>query len=465
MTDPTTATTARNYWEHTVRDDATALDEGALRGPVSADVVVVGAGFTGLWAAIHLSELDPSSRIVIIEQAEVGHGASGRNGGFCSGDVTHGFANSLKHFPKEARELHDIGRDNLRRIVDFIRENNIDCDLQVEGTTQLATSEFEAKELRDFSRQLADYGVAHTVAEPDDLNEVIRSSRWRAGITQGTEAAVMLNPLKLARGLARVARSRGVQIFRDTPALALRETADGVQIDTPVGHVDARQVIVATSAYSGWLPSLRKWFVPVYDYLMVSEPVDPKRLDAVGWRSLGGFIEASNQFHYFRRLPDNRLLWGGYDAVYYKGKVGSRFDHRPEIFEGLRARFADTFPELADVDFPFQWGGAIDTTTRFTVTFGHLPRRRGVFVLGYTGHGVGATHWAAEIAARSLVDPGNEQLKLRMVRSRPIPFPPEPLRSIGIRVMQHELAKADRRGGRRGPILKLLDAMKIGFDS
>ena len=206
--------------------------------------------------------------------------------------------------------------------------------------------------------------------------------------------------------------------------------------------------------------------MPVYDYALVSEPLDDVQREAIGWRGREGMSDANNQFHYFRLTADDRILWGGYDAIYYRDNgVGSRYDQRPETFDKLLAHFRRAFPQLADLRFPYRWGGAIDTTSRFTVTFGQSLGGRLTYALGYTGLGVGASRWAGGVVRDFILRPDSDLLKLRFVRSLPFPFPPEPLRSLAVNAVRHELDRADRNEGRRGLLLRTLDAIGIGFDS
>jgi glycine/D-amino acid oxidase-like deaminating enzyme len=176
--------------------------------------------------------------------------------------------------------------------------------------------------------------------------------------------------------------------------------------------------------------------------------------------------DANNQFHYFRLTADDRILWGGYDAVYHAGNgVGPRYDRRPETFERLAAQFVRAFPQLAGLGFPYRWGGAIDTTSTFMVTFGQTMGGRVTHALGYTGLGVGASRWAAGVVRDLILRPDSELLELEFVRSTPFPFPPEPIRSVAVNLVRGALDRADRNEGRRGLLLRALDAVGIGFDS
>jgi glycine/D-amino acid oxidase-like deaminating enzyme len=451
------------YWATTGWDEPAP----ALRGAARADVAIVGGGFTGLWAAIHLADADPSLRIVVLEMETVGFGASGRNGGFCSYSLTHGLANGISHYPDEIEVLEREGLANLADLVAFVRSEGIDCELEETGTIDLADRPGQVEEFRSFIDEAAAFGHRLELLEGDRLQSAVRSPLWLAGLRDGPERTVLVNPAKLAWGLKAAASRRGVVIHERTRVTGLVRRAGGVRVRTSGGGtVDAANVIVATSAYSAWLRRLGRLFVPVYDYALVSEPLSPEQREAIGWRGREGLGDANNRFHYFRQTADDRILWGGFDAIYYPGSdVGPRYDRRPATFEVLEANFRRAFPALAELRFPYRWGGAIDTTSRFTVTFGSTMGDRVHYALGYTGLGVGAARWAGLVLRDRIIDPDAERLDLRFVRSSPFPFPPEPLRTLAVSAVQHELARADERDGRRGLLLRTLDALGMGFDS
>jgi glycine/D-amino acid oxidase-like deaminating enzyme len=438
-----------------------------LRGATVADVAIVGAGFTGLWTAIALTDTDPSLRVVVVEQETVGFGASGRNGGFCQASLTHGLANGLRHFPDEIDVLEREGIANLRELVAFTREHGIECDLEETGGLAVADQAHQVEEFRAAVDEAAEHGEELVFLDRAAVQAKVHSPIWQAGLYQPPGRDVILDPAKLVRGLARVAVERGVAIHEGSRVGAVERRAGGVRLTTESGAtIDAGHVVVATSAYSGWLRRLESHFVPVYDYVLVTDPLTPEQRASIGWAGREGMSDANNQFHYFRLTADDRILWGGYDAIYYRNNgVGPAFDRRPATFEKLEAHFRRAFPQLAGVRFPYRWGGAIDTTSRFTVTFGQALGGRMTYAIGYTGLGVGASRWAAGVVRDFILRPDSDLLRLRFVRSRPIPFPPEPLRSVAVNLVRHELDRADRNEGRRGLVLRALDALGIGFDS
>jgi len=450
------------YWLTTGHDEPCP----PLTDDVRVDIVIVGGGFTGLWTAIALTDTDPRLRVALLEMERVAFGASGRNGGFCSASLTHGLANGIRHFPDEIDVLEREGLTNLRELLAFTRRHAIDCDLEETGVLDVADQPHQVDEFRAWADETRAYGEINEFLDTDAIRAEVHSPIWYAGLRRRGRD-VMLNPAKLAWGLKRVALERGVAIHEQTRVTGVERRAGGVRVATASGAtLDAGHVVVATSAYSGWLRRLRRSFVPVYDYALVSEPLTDEQRASIGWRGREGMSDANNQFHYFRLTADDRILWGGYDAVYHLGSaVSPALDTRPATFDKLERHFFRAFPQLAGLGFPFRWGGAIDTTSRFTVTFGQTLGGRLTYALGYTGLGVGASRWAAGVVRDFILRPDSELLGLRLVTSAPFPFPPEPLRYGAVQLVRRELDRADQNEGRRGLLLRTLDAVGIGFDS
>src|SRR3954451_19462117 len=438
-----------------------------LAGRHRADIAVIGAGFTGLWTAIELLARDPSLSVVVLETDRVGSGASGRNGGFCAASLTHGLANGLLHFPDEIEELEREGLRNLAELVAFVGDEGIECELEATGTLDVATQPHEVDALHEYVGLAARHGVPLRFLSGDEVRYEVHSPRFLAGVRSGADRCVLLNPAKLAWGLAGSIERRGGRIHEGSRVTGLARRAGGVTVRVAGGAlVEASQVVVATSAYSGWLPRLVPLFVPVYDYVLVPEPLSAEQRESIGWRGREGMSDAGYQFHYFRLTADDRILWGGYDAIYHPGnRVGPEHDDRPVTFERLAAQFRTTFPQLDSVAFTHRWGGAIDTTTRFHVTFGDALGGRVHYALGYTGLGVGASRWAAGILGDRLLDPASPRLRMRFVRSRPFPIPPEPARTPAVELMRRAVIDADEHEGEPGLFLRAMEALGIGFDS
>jgi glycine/D-amino acid oxidase-like deaminating enzyme len=256
---------------------------------LKADVAIIGAGFTGLWTAIALTDTDPTLSVVVLEMESVGFGASGRNGGFCEASLTHGLANGIRHFPDELEILEREGIENLRGLIAFTREHEIDCDLEETGTLALADQPYQVDEFRAWVDEAAEYGEQLEFLDRDAAMAEVHSPLWQAGLYRPPGRDVLLDPAKLCRGLARVARERGIRIHEHTRVTGLARRAGHVAVAAVNGAVvRADQVVVATSAYSGWLSRLGGTFVPVYDYALVSEPLGPEQRAAIGWGPAAG---------------------------------------------------------------------------------------------------------------------------------------------------------------------------------
>jgi glycine/D-amino acid oxidase-like deaminating enzyme len=281
------------------------------------------------------------------------------------------------------------------------------------------------------------------------------------------DAGGVLDPAKLAIGLLEAARRAGVRIYEGTPVRSIEVDAHGaVAVRTGGGTVRARRVVVGTSAYPSPLRAIRRYVAPVYDYALMSEPLTPAQRRSLGWERRQGIGDGGNRFHYYRLSADDRILWGGFDAVYRRGgPVGPALDDHDATFGRLVQNFRVTFPQLEGLRFTHRWGGAIDTCSRFSVFFGTALGGRVAYAAGYTGLGVVSTRFGARVALDLVDGRDTEATRSRYVRRKPLPFPPEPLRSAVIQLTRNRLAAADRRDGRRGLWLGLLDRLGLGFDS
>jgi glycine/D-amino acid oxidase-like deaminating enzyme len=293
----------------------------------------------------------------------------------------------------------------------------------------------------------------------------VASPIFEAGVWQRTGAGIV-DPAKLCRGLQRVALELGVRVHEGTPVASLESTAAKVRLNTASGRLDAQRVLLATSAYPPLLRAAARRVVPIYEHVLMTEPLEGERLASIGWERRQGVGTLANKLHYFRLTDDNRILWGGYDAIYYYGgPVRPDLDQREASFAALSQQFFCTFPQLDGIRFTHRWGGAIDTCSRFSVFFGEAFGGRAVYALGYTGLGVGATRFGARVGLDLLAGRETEATALEFVQRKPIAFPPEPLRWAGIRFTANRMAAQDRRGGRRGLWLRLLDRLGLGFDA
>jgi glycine/D-amino acid oxidase-like deaminating enzyme len=452
----------KSFWLATLpaRDPHAPLD-----GQTEADLCVVGGGYTGLWAALYAKSLEPERDVVLLEATRCGAGASGRNGGFLQSSLTHGIGNGLSRFPDELTQLERLGLENFRELAQDVERLAIDAEFEPAGDLIVALEPRELADLEEEAELMRRFGYDTELLDRERVRAEVDSPMYLGGLWTRTGSA-LVHPGKLADGLRAAAARDGVRIHEYSPVRALSETAGGVSVTTEGGVVDARRVLLATSAYPPLLRAIGRYIAPVYDYVLVTEPLDTRMRDAVGWERRQGVSDLGNQFHYYRLTADWRILWGGYDAVYrYGGPVGPQLDDHEPTFAMLSQHFFATFPQLDGLRFSHRWGGAIDTCSRFSVFFGTALGGRVAYALGYTGLGVGASRFGGRVGLDLLDGRHSEATALTMVRRRPVPFPPEPLRSGVIQLTRNRLAAADRNDGRRGIWLRTLDRLGLGFDS
>ncbi len=436
-----------------------------LTGTAEADLAIVGGGYTGLWAARQALADDPGRDVLVLEAGTVALGASGRNGGFLSASVTHGAANGRAHFPDELATLHRLGNDNYDGLLRDLDALGIDAAFEPVGDLTVAVAPWQADELPEHAALLRDLGEDVEVLDGPAMRAEVRSPTYLGGVWQRSHGG-LVDPARLAWGLLAAVRRAGARVHEHSPVTGVGAGGRALVLRGPHLHVRARQVLLATNAFPGLVAPIRRAVVPVYDHVLVTEPLSDAQWASLGWRRRQGLSDGGNRFHYYRPTPDGRVLWGGWDALYhFGGGVGPEHEQDDRTARTLAEHFLATFPQLDGVRFTHRWGGPIATTSRFMFTAGTRFRGRLAWAVGYTGLGVGASRFGARVALDLLAGEPTERTRLTAVRRPPVPFPPEPLRWVAIAATRRALARADADGGRRGPWLRLLDRFGVGFDS
>jgi len=458
----------RVFW---LDDPAVPDPAPPLAGDVSTDLVVVGGGYAGLWTALLAKERDPGRDVVLLDAYVCGAAASGRNGGFCEASLTHGHANGMARWPEEMPTLQRLGDANLDAIEEAVQRHGIDCGFERTGELTVATRPHQLEELAEQAELLRAEGAEVELLDAPGARDLVDSPTYLGGMWD-RHGCALVEPARLAWGLRAACLQHGVTVHEHSAVTRLESAAGsdhagaGVVVHTPGGTVHARHAVLATNAYPSLLRRLRLMTVPVYDYCLVTEPMTSEQRRSVGWAGRQGVGDSANQFHYYRLTRDDRVVWGGYDAVYhYASRFDPSLEQRSATFETLSRHFFETFPQLEGLRFTHRWGGAIDTCTRFCAFYGTAMRGAVVYATGFTGLGVGATRFAAEVMLDLVEGARTERTELAMVRGKPTPFPPEPLRFAGVQLTRWSLDRADRNGGRRNLWLRALDRVGLGFDS
>ncbi|MDO8615958.1 MAG: FAD-binding oxidoreductase [Dehalococcoidia bacterium] len=399
-----------------------------LDGDTKVDVAVVGGGFCGISTAHYLKRADPSLRVAVLEDRVVGYGASGRNAGFAmtlmgmSLEVT-----SLRFGKQKTKQAYDFGRRAVDHIGQLVDAHAIDCDYEKPGLLTVATNKGQAKRLQHeihLAEELDVQGLewfdaSRTRAEVD--SPAYLGARWEA-------QCALINPAKFVRGMKDVAVADGVEVYERTPVMEFRPGKKSLKLETPRGRVKADKVVFATNAFSTRFPQLHGKQFPVFTYIVLTEPLSAGQRDAIGWRNRQGIEDARNLIHYYRLTADDRLLFGGSDAMYYFGGPLDR-DRNPAVFRRLQRDLVRTFPALKDVRIEYRWGGPVSVPMDFFPAMGYLGKdRRVAYSLGCVGHGVAMMNMAGQIMRDLVLERESDLTQLFWVNRRVIPLPPEPLR-------------------------------------
>jgi putative aminophosphonate oxidoreductase len=419
----------RSWWLAAV--DGDGADAPRLEGPTSADVCIVGGGFTGLWTALNLKQRDPGLDVAIVEAETCGSGASGRNGG-CALTYWHHFTNLQAICgTAEALRLARASADAVAEIGQFCEEHEIDAGYRADGWLWTATNSAQVGRWRRTIDAISSAGEEPFVeVQADELAARTGSRAHLAGVYEASAASVQ--PAALARGLRRVVLGHGVRIFEWSPMVTLDRSTPLV-VGCTGGSVRARQVILAMNAWAAQIPDLRNSFVIVSSDLAITAPVGP-RLSDLGWTDGVCVSDSRLMVHYYRTTPDGRIAFGrGGARLAYGARVGGSLQgpSPQRDADWLADSFHRLYPELADVPFAATWAGPIDRPADGLPFFTRLGRPDLLCGVGFAGNGVAPCLLAGRTLASMSVGADDEWSSSGLVRPVPKGLPPEPLRSVG----------------------------------
>jgi glycine/D-amino acid oxidase-like deaminating enzyme len=444
------------WWEgaRTAADPASALARDT-----SADVVIVGGGYTGLWTAYYLLRDEPALDVLVIEAEHVGFGASGRNGGWVSALYPVGAATLARQHGRDAA-LAMLGalRDTVSEVGSVVRDEGIDCGFHQGGTIVLARSTAQAQRARAEVAAGEDWGEETVWLDAAEARERLDAADVHGGTYSPHCARV--HPRRLVDGLAAAVRARGGRIAEGT-----RVTSIGPgSVHTAGGHrVTARHVIRATEAWTPTLPGHRRSIAPVYSLMVATEPLPQQTWDAIGLAEREVFADHRHVVVYGQRTIDDRIAFGGRGAPYHWGsRVRPLFDHEHGVFTDLGATLTQMLPQIEGVRFTHAWGGPLGIARDWHPSVG-LDTATGLgWAGGYVGDGVAASNLAGRTLSDLVRGRHTALTSLPWVGHRSRTWEPEPLRWIGINGALRLGLSADReeeRTGRPARRARLLEAL------
>ena len=436
-------------------------DQPSLAENISCDLLIVGGGFCGLWAAIQAKEALPSRDIVLIEAKSVANGASGRPAAIMSTSVMHGIDNTERLFPDDVKELENLGQENMDGFRQTIEHYNIDCDLEWSGELTVSIGDEGLGSVDEEYELYKKYGHHATLLDKQQLHQQIKSPIFHGGVWCHKRSGTV-HPGKLVRGLKRVALELGVRIFENTPHLSNTRASQQIRVTTPGGNVQASKVLLATNAFAEGHRKIKSRVAAIRDRIIVTEPLSNEQMDLIGWQNRQGIYDTRTQLNYMRLTWDNRILFGGRLDYFYGNNTDPSEDKTYRPYLRLLDAFYKTFPQLKEsMRVSHAWSGPIGLTTRMAVHYQSYYNGNMIYAGGYSGFGVTASRFGARVGL-AILD-GNEIVETKMAFARTMPnyIPPEPFRWIGAKITMYALDTLDEKGGWRKPWVKMVE--KMGF--
>lgn len=415
-----------------------------LAGSIDADLCIVGAGFTGLWTALQVKQARPDWRVVIVERDIVGAGASGRNGG-CLLTLATKYLSLRRLFgAAEAARIVQASERAVGAIAGFCARHSINAELRLDGTLYTASNAAQLDAMHPVLAELEQLGLSSWHELPlDAVQRLAGSTRHVQGFFSPLAGTVQ--PALLVRGLARVARNMGVEIYPHSAMLELREEARPL-VRTLNGEVRAGQVVLALNA---WMPQLFRQFARsvmlVSSDMLITQPC-PEQLAQLGLEHGCAVLDSRTFVNYYRTTLDGRLMLGkGGNSFAFANRMPAAFDRPSPWLELLREQFVEFFPSLAQVPVAATWTGASDRTVTGLPFFGRLNGHPAIhYGFGYSGNGVGPSYLGGEILRSLVLGEDNEWTRSPLVRGPLGYFPPEPVRYLGAHLVRDAIRRQER---------------------
>lgn len=426
-----------------------------LDGDETADIVIIGGGYTGLWSAIYMKEADPSLDITILEGKVCGYGGSGRNGGFAMTMVGRNIYDLVRKLGVErARAVHENMVDAVNDIEAFALKHGIEADITHPGNLTVSNGPEQDHRIRQDVEAGQKIGSdSFEWLEAHQVQDLVHSDKLRVGHFE--RHCLIIDPAALSRGLRDVAIKMGIRVYEGTPVDEIETiAATRVEARTPFGTVHADRALIATNAYAHAIPEIRRYLFTIYAYITLTEPLSDEQWKRIGWDKRFGIEDKRVFCHFHRPTVDGRILWGGRDAPFIPGGPNQRYDRNPYIFGRLEESFHWTFPQLDDVKMEHQWAGPIAGAMNNYSSIRWLKGERVLWAAGYTGHGVGPSNLNGKIVRDMMLNGKTPLTELPMVTKRPIPIPKNIiLRRLMLDSANSILMKVDDTGGKNMPLL------------
>jgi len=444
----------KSFWLDTV--PGSLEPRAALQENLVADVAIIGAGYTGLWTAYYLKQINPALNIVILEAEIAGFGASGRNGGWCAS-----YLSGIDHWLDDpqhrdaAIRLQRLMFDTVAEVGRVTERESIDCHFEQSGALEIAVLPAQLKRLNEELAHVRGLGFDsddYRFLSAGEIRETLNVDQAMGAILMSHCAAI--HPALLARGLAETVTGLGVSLYEQSPVLEL----EGNQLKTPQGTVKAGTTILATEGYSGTLPGHERRMIPVHSMMVVTEPLSQEQIEAISMHRRYTFGNLDHATTYGQLTADGRIAFGCRGTYHYGSRVQEQFNQDDPEFELVRQTLLRLFPVLQGIRFTHAWGGAMGVSRSLQPSIHYQPGSQLAWAGGFFGNGVGATHLAGRTLADLVTRRDTDRVHTPWVNPPQAgrKWEPEPLRWLGIksaRVLMHMADRAEYRNSKFTPLI------------
>ncbi len=419
----------------------------------SFDVVIVGAGYSGLWTAHHLLTLDPGLSVAIVDARQPGFGASGRNGGWCSAFSPMSLeAVATQSNRQGAIDLQNALVASVDEIASYVASSGIDCGWHKGGTLSFASSQLQLqgiKETIEMSRAFGYDDSFMAYLSPDQAEDRVRI-HGSHGASYSPHCAA-LHPAQLVDGLVTQLLTRNVQFFGSTQVTEINPHQITANTSKGTVVIDAKWIVRATEGFTARMKQYRRDVAPLYSYMIATEPLSDAQWQDIGWTNRETVSDGRNLVIYVQRTADGRIAFGGRGAPYkFASRIGSRFDNNPKIHSLIERSMREMFPSIDDVGITHRWGGALGVH-RDWFSSANVNHKENIATLGgYVGDGVAFSYVAAKEVARNIVGEGHDARPLPIFNHISPRWEPEPLRYAGINSILRLTERADESEKRTG---------------
>jgi len=447
-----------SLWHSTMTTEEWGPSRPGLGTDLDVDVAIVGAGYTGLWAAYYLLQRDPTLRVAVLEAQVVGFGASGRNGGWCSALLPMSLDAIAKQSSRaEAVAFQTAMHDTVGEVGRVVAAEAIQCDFAHGGYLNVARSEVQLQREREHIEHLHGYGFTdedYRLLSRDETLERCAATDVVGGAF--TPHCAAIHPARLARGLARTVERLGATIYEHTPVVEIRPRS----VRTHLGTVRAEVVVRATEAFTPSLPGMRRSVAPVYSLMIATEPLPKAFWAQTGLHERATFNDGRHMIVYGQRTADDRFAFGGRGAWYHWGsRIKPQYDHSERVHGLIHEALREMFPAIGDAAITHRWGGAVAAPRDWWCHVQYDKASGLASAGGYVGDGVGTTNLSGRTLADLITGTATDLVALPWVGHRSRRWEPEPLRFIGINAMAFLPIGADRHEARHGTPSKWREAI------